>query len=205
MAPEFTIIVPTIREKKFAELKSSIENSCAGMSYELIPRSDDGGSLEGIRQGYKLAQGKYIIFMPDDVFMCLNALQSMKKFMESNEGLFIAAFSVNSEPPDSSPMYFSRRFARYPCMSRENIELIGGLIRDGYHHFYGDADLSLRVWEAGGKFLLNDESQVLPNGSINYDEVYCNSYDRYYELDRNLFQQHWQKYGEVPMENHLKP
>jgi len=55
---------------------------------------------------------------------------------------------------------YDRYFAFFPAMSRRSIERTGGYIDTAFRANFGDVDLSLRVWEAGGRVAMLPKSGI---------------------------------------------
>jgi GT2 family glycosyltransferase len=54
-------------------------------------------------------------------------------------------------PHDKVELMFGKYVPCWPLMLRRDVEKVGGWLNGGFRAGYSDADLGLRVWEAGGR------------------------------------------------------
>jgi hypothetical protein len=54
-------------------------------------------------------------------------------------------------PHDKVELMFGKYVPCWPLMLRSDVEKVGGWLNGGFRAGYSDADLGLRVWEAGGR------------------------------------------------------
>jgi GT2 family glycosyltransferase len=96
----------------------------------------------------------YVAWLADICFPQPNALDSMVGFLdERTADPFIAEFRTH--PPVTEGHYrvctiTGKQYARWGMLSRKTIEQIGGFFDEAFVAHYGDVDLSLRCWRAGG-------------------------------------------------------
>jgi hypothetical protein len=176
-----SIIIPSLREEHCRELIGTID-----VDAQVIVKDTPGGSLNGIREGYKEATGEYVIFVPDDIRFRRGSLANIIEFLKRKDGLVQASFVLPENNMLASIRGFG--FARWSCMRRDLIESVGGLMRDGYKHHYGDTDLSMRVLKAGGSV------EACPGAVIDSlcieDDVYIQN-NNYLKQDKELFNLLW--------------
>jgi GT2 family glycosyltransferase len=150
--PEVSIILPTIRPQCFRECYNAIVKYSEGIDYELLVDSELGGTYPSVRKMEKEATGKYIVHIPDDCVPQEKWLENMLKFMKPHDNeVFEGAFrTINAWEKHGDYLYFDRKFAAFICIRKEVSDKLGGLMDKLYTSFYGDPDLSMRVWNAGG-------------------------------------------------------
>lgn len=217
--PLYTIMIPSLRPSQLTECLASIECYRESIDYEVIvispfdiephpnvvhmKETESEGSYKALAMGYKQAKGEYITILPDDCRATPSFMTNMVKFMRLHdnkvfEGNF-RLFNNNGERPE--PGYYHKLIAPFFCIRRDITEQVGGLIDCYYRSFYGDSDLSLRVWHCGGQV------QTCPNAWIRHvdysDEIHRNSYNNYFQHDREAFIKRWHHIYAPPGENFL--
>ena len=217
---ELSIIVASLRPGQLEKCLESIEHHTANVDYEVvviapfpvcprprlvyIPEIEPIGMYVAVNMGFARAQGKYIINIPDDARATLNWAANMLAFMKPHdteifEGNFRHFDLINGERPE--PGYYGKLYAPFFCIRKAVAIRIGGLMRTCYHRFFGDPDLSMRVWFSNGAVATCPDAWVYHNDCK--DRVYQNGYDKYFATDRDTFMWRWQPvYGrsrEVPV------
>ena len=93
---------------------------------------------------------------------------------------------------DHAIRVFGRVFAGFMCMRRDKAELIGGFLDYPYYRaWFLDPDLSLRVWQAGGKVETCNDAQVLLLPEPEGDIVASGNREKYYNRDGEAFRKRW--------------
>lgn len=143
----------------------------AGPRLRWIPEAEPAGNCRAHALAYTHATGDIIVALTDYVWPRSNWLVNLVRFIERMEARhfpFCAGqFWVNATK--FGPMLgtlFGRHYAYYPAASRRSLEAVGGWYSPEFMTGYGDCDLGLRMWEAGG--------QVRPC----WDSVIMSSYRR---------------------------
>jgi hypothetical protein len=108
------------------------------------------GNLAAHQQAYLHSQGELIVTFTDDIEPAepdwlKNAhdfyLTRSKLYFPYACGLNVGVFHIA----------YGRLFPTLPVISRQSIEKVGAYYDLAYRSYYGDPDLGLRVWAAGGR------------------------------------------------------
>lgn len=108
------------------------------------------GNLAAHQQAHLHSQGELIVTFTDDIepaepHWLKNAhdfyLNRSRHFFPYACGLNVGVFHI----------VYGRLFPTFPMISRQSIEKVGPYYDPAYHSYYGDPDLALRVWAAGGR------------------------------------------------------
>ncbi len=205
--PVVSIILPSLRPSQLTQCLGSIERYTRGVGYEVVVVSpfdieshpnvahvkEDSpeGIYKAVALGYERARGEYIIHMPDDTRATPLWAANMIAFMRPHDnGIFegnFRHFDARGERPE--PGYYGKLFAPFLCIRRDKVDRIGGLMDCCYSSFFGDPDLSLRIWYHGGRV------ETCPNAWIYHadcdDQVHKSSDSSYFLRDREVFIKRW--------------
>jgi hypothetical protein len=107
----------------------------------------------GLAYKYTRKENPIVCWLSDICYPESGALDKMLGFLVTHSNPFIAEFRTH--PPVTEGHYRvctikGRQYARWGMLSRKTIEAIGGFFDEAYVSHYGDVDLSLRCWRAGG-------------------------------------------------------
>lgn len=201
-----SIIVPSVRPKMMSALKDRIARFTK--DYELIvisPYSIDGvihvkedktdGVYKAVEKGLKVAKGEYILHIPDDIFPSTGWVDNMIDFV--GDRFVIGNYrSCTRESCCSEESYYDMPYSWFPFLSRKTLDRLGGVLMDTYYSsFYGDPDLSIRMWQAGGRVETCHKAWIILVGDL--DEAKRISLDRYEAKDKEKFIKRWTPvYGE---------
>ncbi len=116
------------------------------------------------------------------------ALDKMLTFVKKHSEPFIAEF--RTIPPVTSGHYrvctiTGKQYARWGMLSRGTIEKIGGFFDEAYVAHYGDVDLSLRCWKAGGSVATCKDAEIEMHGHWHVNTAPQSA-------DEALFLERWQ-------------
>jgi hypothetical protein len=141
----------------------------AGPNVVHVPELEPKGAIYGQYAAYEHCQGDYIVWMSDDAIPDRECLINMVNFVKAHPDPFIGVFRIHEggkkgEERGRSVMY-GKDFACWGCASRKTIDMIGGYFDPIYHALFGDPDLSLRCWKAGGRV------EVCPTSWITHRDV----------------------------------
>lgn len=103
-------------------------------------------------------KAEYIAWLSDICYPEPYALDALShfiedKFVEQDGAPFIAEFRTSPSVTEGHYRVCTitgKQYARWGMLSRKTIEQIGGFFDEAYVAHYGDVDLSLRCWRAGG-------------------------------------------------------
>lgn len=185
----FSILIPSLRSERLKECVNAIKENTKER-HEILVNTDIGGTYQAVRKMYKEAKGEYIVHIPDDCTPLKDWLEEPLEMMKRNTGLYeVAIRSRNEWDIHKEHCYFGKPFAAFICMRKDDIDSVGGLIDERYSSFYGDPDLSMRVWNNGGNV------EYTQNPLIHYydKEDYIKSYNKslYEEKDKQAFMSKW--------------
>jgi GT2 family glycosyltransferase len=107
--------------------------------------------------GFKCSQGKYILMISDDSLLIPGSVMSGYTLFEdqlsSGRHIGAMAFYWRNWPDDED--YFvgktlgGRLFVNHGLFLRQAVEQVGWIDEDRYDFYYADADLGLKLWNAG--------------------------------------------------------
>jgi len=164
------------------------------------------GSVRATNFALGSAIGEYIMYFSDDVSPTKDCLKNMIEFVKANEmgniNPFVGAFRMNRDNgAEIGPWgVFGYPYACYGVVSRASLLKLGNvLFNHNYLYSWVDCDLSMRVWDLGGKVEICENAIVIPKQVD--DEVY-RSHRTTFNQDFNTFANKWHpKYGEgIPRE-----
>lgn len=191
------ILIPSLRPDKLAIIVSQIEMFSDGADYKLYTDMTPGGIYKAVERMVSVSSNKYVLHIPDDINLMPGFLINMLKFMqEHDDELIVADFHVtNGVTEYSQHYYWNQPFSAFPCIKRDDIKKVGGLMDTYYSSFYGDPDLSLRVINAGGSVKKADNAWI---HYVNFhDTIRVESSRNFEEEDKKKFIARWEpKYGE---------
>ncbi len=85
--------------------------------------------------------------------------------------------------------YYGKLFARVPFIKKTDCDIIGGLIDPELNAYYGDVDLAMRAWVAGGSVQVCKEAKLF-SGNVT-DNQNSAMMDEYYRPDKQTFRKKW--------------
>jgi len=205
--PVVSILLATLRPTQAERCLESIHRYTRDIEYEVVVVSTfvvathpnvvhvretkREGMYRAIALGLKQAKGEYIIQIADDCRATPKWAANMVAFMRPHdseifEGSF-RHFDVRGERAEQG--HYGKPIAPFICIRRDVIPEVGGLMDLYYQTFFGDPDLSLRVWHAGGRV------ETCPNAWVYHcdcdDELYEYRYNSYFNRDLEAFIRRW--------------
>jgi hypothetical protein len=166
--PRVSVILPAARMQEQAqEIVDRLRTNkfvadivVASPNFEVINARcfNDGGagSSRALSQAYELTDGRsdYVAWLSEICLPEPGALDRMAALVSGRSAPFIAEFRTH---PPVTPGHYrvctitGHQYARWGMVSRETIGRVGGFFDSAYVAHYGDVDLSLRCWQAGGE------------------------------------------------------
>lgn len=156
----------------------------------IIRITENKGAFYGSIKGHNIARGKYIVGLPNDVFVTTNWLHNMIRCMESEKNIgMVCTMSDNISNMQqvkltfnnfdemqveakkfnkSDPRKWSERLrlvGPIGCYKKECLDMVG-FTDYGFAHNFGDDDLSFRIRRAGYKVVLCGDVFVQHAGSV---------------------------------------
>ena len=133
----------------------------AGDRIRHVPEESPEGDSAAYARALAVATGEIVMPMIDDFAPAFGWLDGLVEAIRSGEqdGLpFCGSLNWANHPWFNTA--YDRYYAFFPVMSRRSLERAGGYIDTAYRANFGDVDLSLRVWAAGGR------AALLPKAAI---------------------------------------
>lgn len=165
--PRFSIVLPALRPELAESALHHIFNASRGIDFEVVVVSSfavQGTRIRHVREterrgcnaawslGYRHAEGDILVCMVDDHLPRPGWLDDVDALIADREARHFP-FSAGIPRPDSP--WFGTAYGHYypyfPVMSRRSVEAVGGWLNSDYKAHFGDSDLALRVWKAGGR------------------------------------------------------
>lgn len=174
--PRLSILMPTLRPDYADNAIRQVLMCSGGHDYELIvvspfPVAGDRirhvheATPEGDSAAYAsalaVATGDIVMPMIDDFAPAFGWLDGLVEAMALGEGRgepFCGSLHWTNHPWFNTA--YGRYYAFFPVMNRRSMELSGGYIDTAFRANFGDVDLSLRVWEAGGHCALLPKAAI---------------------------------------------
>lgn len=220
-----SIVIGSIRPLQLTSCLDSIHCCTGDINYEVVVVSpfevpqhpkvvhvrekELRGYYNAIADGCEAAQGDYIIHIADDCRATPQWASNMIAFMNFHQGEIFEGsfrhFDVRGERPEQG--HYGKLIAPFICIGRETLSRVGGMIMDtNYRRFFGDPDLSLKVWANGGNVLSAPDAWIY---HCDYDDdQYKKAYNQYFEKDRQTFINRWYpvfgRQGDAPL-GHEQP
>lgn len=202
---KLSIIIPSLRADKMENLAKQFAEYCS--KYEIIVISPNeinventvwikedkpAGIYKAVEKGLKKAKGDYILHMPDDMEIFPDTINNALKFMDWKKKTIVGFKCVGNDGLEFEiGGYFGKIFASCPLISRKTLKYLDNILMDTYYtSFYGDPDLSLRLWVKGGKVEICKEAKMYIHGC--HDEIKINSLQAYEDKDKEKFIKRWE-------------
>ena len=165
--PLFSLSLPSLREENAELVIRHIEAHSAGVDYEIVvvspfeirgPRivhvleEEPLGNCSAHAAAYEASSGEYIITFTDDIIPTAGWLDGLPELLQAREA---EHFPFCGGMHRANWLIFGTVYGLYypyfPVLSRRSVEAIGGYFSRDYQAHFGDPDLAMRVWDAGGR------------------------------------------------------
>ena len=185
-----SILIPSLRPVALDLCVDSIGKS-VGVTYEILVDRELGGIYKAVERLLIKSKGNYILHIPDDCLILKDSIFNMIKFCGDRFvlGDFRSRNKDFIEDGPSLTLINRMPFSRFPFIKKSFIDLIGGFMDTRYNSFYGDPDLSMRVWSSGGIVETCPDAWLI--GVEEKDLVHLSSKKQYEKKDRELFENRW--------------
>lgn len=122
-----------------------------GPHIKWIPEDTPRGNCYAHQVAWLHSTGDYIVTLSDDYIFDAPWLEkALDRIIEKEKSHF--PFSVGlHQGGDVVGTVFGIYYPYFPVMSRRTIETIGGYFSTDYIAHFGDVDMALRIWAAGGR------------------------------------------------------
>lgn len=196
VGPEISLLLATLRPDKARKCIQSIVETSAGVNYEVVVASPfdmcnllagckgyhklkfvkeekKDGCIKAFTTAYENAAGKYVFAIADDHRLGKDCLKNLIEFMRQHDHeIFLAGtrcYGVYGAGPEWKAYGF--HYAFNPCIRRDLVQQVGGFYDPYYKSYYGDPDLSMRVWHYGGKVELCPDAWVEYHNELDYIDL----------------------------------
>jgi hypothetical protein len=126
-----------------------------------VPEDRPEGDSAAYARALAVASGEIVLPMIDDFAPAFGWLDGLAATVAEGErrGLpFCGSLHWVNHPWFNTA--YDRYYAFFPVMSRRSLEAVGGYIDTAFRANFGDVDLSLRVWAAGGSVALMTRAAI---------------------------------------------
>lgn len=120
------------------------------------------GTVFAYDTAYRNASGDYIFGFNDDSFLQPGWLDATLAFITAREKLFFPYSCGLHTARGGVGTLFGLYYPYYHFTGRRTLEAVGGWIRPIFKAHFGDGDLAMRVWAAGGRCELCRDAVVAP-------------------------------------------
>lgn len=165
---ELSILLPSLRPDAVQRKVEEFLSTNADVDYELVivspfdmrgervvhvPETERRGVIHAINEAYRHAKGEYIVLWSDDATPENGCLRHMLDLVRTKEAPFLASFRRRDTSGKEAEQWavYGKLYAGWLCASRRTFDLVGGLFEPSFKNYWADPDLSLRVWQKGGK------------------------------------------------------
>lgn len=171
--PKVSITLPSLRPDLLAQCVDSIRRNAGFEDYEIVvvsPFPVAGTKIKWIEEREKAgncrahataadhASGQILVTMSDYIVTRRNWLRNAVDFIEERErtifpfcaGLF---WANSTEIGPTLGTAFGHYYPYFPAASRRSLDAAGGYFSREFISNFGDVDLGLRIWAAGGQCL----------------------------------------------------
>lgn len=201
---KLSVIIPSLRAekiealaKKFAEYVKDYElivispNEITVENVVWIKEEERLGIYKAVERGVKVMKGDFVLHMPDDIEIFPETVDTALKFVDGKKK-FIGGFrcvGIGNQVFEIGG-YYGTIFASCPIFSRDTLKGLDNTLMDTYYSsFYGDPDLSLRLWTRGGTVSICEDAKMLLKGC--HDEHKISSLEMYEKEDNKKFIERW--------------
>jgi len=135
----------------------SVRDNTKNVEYEILLNTSPGVLYEKINEEFEKSVGKYVVLMCDDCVVHKDWARKMIDFLEEEPPLTVGEFKIFARNRDSvrdlkKIAYYGHTCSIFPFVNREeHIVHFDYFLDPGLRRFYGDIDLCLRYWAAGGR------------------------------------------------------
>jgi len=191
---ELSLIIPSIRPGFFSQFMKSVEKNTQGIDLEVLENHEVGNLYEIIDKEFRRATKKYVCLTCDETVFHEDWAKSMIEMLDPEPKYTMGNFNLTTDDRGSSrPLnirYYNKLCSIIPFFRREDVD--GDMFDLRFKRFYGDIDLSLRFWAAGGKVITCPQSRVTMFS--NRDNIKKKAVSEYSKLDEIEFKKKWDNY-----------
>ncbi len=182
------ILIPSFRPDNVEKIRKNIEECSVGHDINLVFDTKTVGTYNAVRKMFNETSGEWIIHMPDDCTVVPGWIDRMMEMMKDPE-IYVGGWKTYNWIKHEPCKYYGKNFCAFICIRRDIAIKLGGLMHEKYYCFYGDPDLSMRAYAAGGKV------QHLPTYDIYYDDkgddLKSKNFLEHHDKDKQQFINTW--------------
>ncbi len=163
---KLSITLPSLFPELLEQALDAIRRNTSGIAYEVIvvspfpvtgtdvvwvPEDQPQGNCPAHAAAAARATGDIVLAMCDDMAVEPGWADRLLSFFlerERNAFPYACGLNVNGWPVGT---VYGLYYPYFPVLRRAAIERIGGYYDPGFRAHFGDCDLGLRIWEAGGR------------------------------------------------------
>jgi GT2 family glycosyltransferase len=204
--PEVSIILPSLRREAVLQRVQEFSLTNQRVDYEIIVVSPFAvkedrvvdiyedrpqGTIHAHNVAYKNSSGAYIVPWADDAVPTKNCIANILNFVKSHNDPFIASFRLKNRYGQELDQWsvYGKLYAGLSCVSRKTIGLVGGYYDGVYRGYWADPDMSLRVWQSGGKVEICPNAWAIMEHIV--DKVREGNWSKYFDNDFDTFLNRW--------------
>lgn len=177
MAPQFSIIMPSIRPLAAQKTLEQIYATLAWTTFEVVIVSpqrftgpnivwvheqDPRGSIPAQAMGWQASRGDIVVCLNDDIMPEPGWSDRLPDLLAEKERRYFP-FVAGLNGYEHFGSVYGLYYAFFPIASRRSLEAIGGWFNNEYIFTWGDPDLGMRTWHKGGRCELLPDRYVTPH------------------------------------------
>jgi len=172
-----SILLCSLFPDMFHRALGNVHETCHGEDYEVVavtPFEVGGerivwvkedtpkGTVQAYDTAYRHSRGAYVFGFNDDSVLQPGWLANVLSFITRREALFFPYSCGLHTTPGGVGTLFGLYYPYYHFTGRKSIEAVGGWIRPMFKNHFGDGDLAMRIWAAGGRNELCADARISP-------------------------------------------
>jgi hypothetical protein len=174
---KLSITLPSLFPDLLAQALESIRRNTVNVDYEVIvvspfpvagadviwaPETEARGNCPAHAAALSQATGDIVLAMCDDMRPQPGwADRLLAFFLERERGAFPYACGLNVDGWPVGSVY-GLYYPYFPVLRPASIKRAGGYFDPGFHAHFGDCDLGLRIWQAGGRCEFCRDARLSP-------------------------------------------
>ena len=182
---QWELIIPTPLDESVTRNTVLVDGPAVRIIREDAPR----GPLAAHRRALADVRGEYILYWSDAARPQHGSLEAFVRDCDAHQAPYVSAWRLFNDAGEELPQWevYGKPYACWGGLSYVSLAKLDGVLFDPrYRAFWGDPDLGLRVWEAGGRVGVNPTASctLLPHD-------HTPNWERYFESDRLAFVNKW--------------
>jgi hypothetical protein len=172
-----SILLCSLFPEMFDRALANVYETCGGADYEIVavtpfavdrPRvrwvkeAEAKGTVYAYDTAYRHSTGDYIFGFNDDSILQPGWLGHVLAFIAAREQLFFPYSCGLHTVPGGVGTLFGLYYPYYHFTGRRSVEAAGGWIRPIFRAHFGDGDLAMRIWAAGGRCEVCRDALIAP-------------------------------------------